>query len=227
MSSPFLEPGQLGSRRFAVRPIPGPRFLGGVLLSATVAVVICLFVPGGGRYVAAGGAVGLLIVHGGVIGSGLIEQHRVHDRGLLLGPTVAGTTPFVIPWSTVDPSSLQVHRRANFIGGRYGPNGPSSNLRMAPYSTSAVSVTGLLPQLASPRRRKSCWAARHHVHGPLGEVPLPEAPTVRWLTGVRDPEPLARAVEAALVAAGHPAAQGAADRALAHPVREKRQSPRS
>lgn len=143
MSSPFLEPGQLGSRRFAVRPIPGPRFLGGVLLSATVTVVICLFVPSGGLYVAVGGAVGLLIVHGGVIGSGLIEQHRVHDRGLLLGPTVAGTTPFVIPWSTVDPLSLQVHRRANLVGGRYGPNGLSSNLRMA-------------------------GPARHHVDGPLG-----------------------------------------------------------
>ncbi len=58
-------------------------------------------------------------------------------------------------------------------------------------------------------------------------MPLPEEPAVRWLMGVRDPEPLARAVEAALVAAGHPAAQGAADRALAHPVREQRQSPRT
>jgi len=57
-------------------------------------------------------------------------------------------------------------------------------------------------------------------------VPLPEAPTTRWVMGVRDPKPLARAVEAALVAAGHPGAQGAADRALAHPVREQRRSPR-
>ena len=169
VSSPFLEPGQLGSRRFAVRPIPGPRFLGIVLLSTIAAAVLGLSVLDGGVSGAVGGAVGLLIVHGAVIGSGLIEQHRVHDRGLQLGPTFAGTTPFVIPWSTVDPSSLQVHRRANLVGGRYGPNGLSSNLRMAAYSTSAVSVTGLLPQLASPRRRiKAAGPARHHVHGPLG-----------------------------------------------------------
>ena len=99
---------------------------------------------------------------------------------------------------------------------------------MAAYSTSAVSVTGLLPQLASARRRKKLLGRLGITSTALwGEVPLPEAPTVRWLMGVRDPEPLARAVEAALVAAGHPGAQGAADRALAHPVREQRQSLRT
>jgi hypothetical protein len=121
MSGPLLDPADAGARRFAVRPLPGPRFLLLVVLTVVAAALLGSAVPGGVVSGAVGGAVGLLIVHGGMIGSGLIEQHRVHDRGLLLGPTVAGTTPFVIPWSTVDPSSLQVHRRANFIGGRYGP----------------------------------------------------------------------------------------------------------
>lgn len=91
----------------------------------------------------------------------------------------------------------------------------------------SVSVTGLLPQLASPRRRKAQLTRLGSTPTALwDEAPLPEAPTARWLLGVRDPGSLARAIEAALVAAGHPAAQGAADRALAHPVREQRQSPR-
>ena len=188
-------PPDVGALRFAVRPTPGPRFLAAVVLTTALAGAVGALVPEGGALGAVGGVVGLLLVHGGLLGAGLVEQHRVHDAALVLGPTAGRARPYVLPWSQLDPGSLQVHRRANLVGSRYGAVGTSRNLRTAVYSTSAVSV--------------------------VGPAPLGGSGSVRWLMGVRDPEPLARAVERAMVDAGLPA-QGAAERALAAPVVEQR-----
>lgn len=201
---------RVGALRFAVRPKPGPYYLLMAALTTLASGAGCYFLPADGGWVlAVAGASGLLLVHLLVIGAGMLEQHRVHDHALIVGPVWRSSfrpRSYIIPWETVDPASLLAHRRANFIGDTYGPTGLSSNLRMAVFSTGAVSFVGLNAALAKGRGMPSV---------PSGNSMAAH----RWVLGLREPEPLMRAVEHALLDAGLDA-HGAADRALAHPVTE-------
>jgi hypothetical protein len=88
---------------------------------------------------------------------------------------------------------------------------------MAIFSRKAVSVVGLHHDLAHPRRRESSVFARALLARVTPEELALRPPLVNWAMGVRDPEPLLRAIEAAL-SKHRPEAVGSADHALAHPV---------
>ncbi|HWL99357.1 MAG TPA: hypothetical protein VNP20_18595 [Nocardioidaceae bacterium] len=100
--------------------------------------------------------------------------------------------------------------------------GPAArNIRMAAYSTKAVTFTGLHCELANDRLRRSSPLAVEAQRRPMYDnVAAPPTPTATWARGVRDPQPLLRAIEQALVDAA-PAgriAHGRDERAHTPPV---------
>jgi hypothetical protein len=116
------------------------------------------------------------------------------------------------------------------------------NIFGAPGSRYQVTFRGLHPVIAGPRWRfrgstntltgvpsrleglMHNWAllTTDPTFGPA--VTARGVPAIRWFIGTDHPEPLLRALEAAMTAAGIPGAAGLADRALASPVFYKRRT---
>ena len=92
---------------------------------------------------------------------------------------------------------------------------------MAAYSTKAVNFTGLQYELARDRLRRSSSLAVEAQRRPMyDDVAAPPKPTTTWALGARDPQPLLRAIEQALVDAGQPAT-GFSRRQLRNPTVEQ------
>jgi hypothetical protein len=166
---------------------------------------------------------------GMILFSGYLEKHRVCEHALVLGLTPwPRSRPFVIPWSTIAPESLVLHDPSLKLGVDTTTVLHPRAARLATYSRRSVSLVGLHPDLAHPRRRRWSPIAERFRAAPDGALP-PEF-LVRWAMAVRDPEPLLRAIEAAMVASGADA-RGIAQHALDHPVHGPRapeaQGPRS
>jgi hypothetical protein len=214
----------LGRLIHAVRPLPGvvPVLIG---LAVIVAIDALIFFPNGRTWVGvAFGTAGSGVVILAAAGSGLLEQHRVYEHAIVLGLTwPRSSTPYVIPLSTIDPDSVTVHQRANLISRRLGAGG-SPTLRMAVYSTRAVSFVGRSWQDAAPagETKRRLLGLRQAA---FGRGPLPSGSTSLWVLGVLHPEPLLDALEQAFAASGRPH-PGLAAAALAAPVVEPSGQPR-
>jgi hypothetical protein len=217
---PFLTREQAGRERFAVRPSPGWGFLVVVVVTTALGYGLAYLAPERSPVLAIAGAIGVLLVHLGVAGAGLLEKHRVCEHALVLGPTWPGATPYVVPLTSIDPTSIRLHHRANFLGRRLGGPG-ARNIRMAVFCTKAVTFTGLHYELAHDRlHRSSPLAVEAHRRPMYDNVPAPPTPSITWALGVRDPQPILRAIEQALVDARQPAA-GVSERQLSNPVVEQ------
>jgi hypothetical protein len=223
----------LGALIYAVRPLPRPLpivlALGFVLL-----IDVFIFVTNGHSLVfVAWGTAGALLVIGAAALGGFLELHRLYEHGVVVGLSwPRGRPPYVIPLSSVDPASVTVHHRANMLARRLGTGG-SPTMRMAWYSTRAVSFVGRSWELsnaaldpdspvANPRKRRMLETRQ----AAFGRGPMPSGDTSLWALGVRDPEPLLQALERAFAADGHPQS-GLAERALRHPVVEPSGRPMS
>jgi hypothetical protein len=207
---------EAGRELYSVRPKPGS-----IALLAFVGLLVIAFLLGWvapdsgliGGFAALAGAVVILVP---LFGVGMLDKHRVCENALVLGLTPwPGGQPYVIPWSTVPADSLLVHDPATKAG-TPGQNG-ARGTRMAVFSRKAVSLVGLHHDLAHPGRRQTSDFARQILARVTPEELALRPPLVPWTMGVRRPEPLLRAIEAALVRV-RPEAVGAADHALAHPV---------
>ena len=216
----LLDASEAGPLRWSQRVLPGP--VPALSMLAVLAVSSALF------YVFEGptgpiAVLGLAVPLAALVGLHALEVYRVHDHALVVGMQGRRMIPFVVPWETVDPELVRLHTRANFVARRIGVN-TRRNVRQPPWSRTAVSVVGLGPDYASPRLRaaKLPLVRRQLASGQQPLMPLPLAP---WYLGTRKPEPLLRALEAALVEAGQKGAHGLADRCLAAPVRERYRTP--
>jgi hypothetical protein len=215
--SVLLDPGDAGQVRYATRPTAGP--LAWLVLIALIGAAAALgyVVPGGGIGGAIAAGIGAGVVLGGLYATGHLDRHRVCDNALVLGLTPwPGGQPYIIPWSAVDPHSLTLHRPANRPGRPAAEMG-SRGARLAAYSTQAVSLLGLHPDLAHPTRRHRTRFARELLATRTPQQIANDPPKIRWVMGTRHPEPLLRAIEEALTRRRDDAA-GIADRALAQPV---------
>lgn len=220
------QPSDLGSLLYAVRPLPRP--LPVVLASAfVIAIGAFVWLTNGHSLIltlcAMAGSFAVVVL---VAGSGLLEHHRVYEHAVVLGLSwPRRSSPYVVPLASVDPASLTVHYRANLIARRLGTGG-SPTMRMAVYSTRAVSFLGrsweeandaLDP--ANPAASTLRRTALEMRQATFGRGPLPAGDSCLWALGVRDPKPLLEALERAFGADGRPQ-PGLASRALAHPVVE-------
>lgn len=220
---PDADPGAL---IYSVRPLPRPL---PVLIGVAVIVAIDLFIyltNDGSWFLVLCGTLGAGAVLLAACLSGFLELHRVHEHAVVLGLSwPRRSPPYIVPLASIDPHSVTVHHRANMIARRLGTGG-SPTMRMAVYSTRAVSFEGRswaesspVFDSADPRsalRRRRMLELRQSA---FGKGPLPGGATSVWALGVRDPEPLLRALEVAFERDGRPQ-PGLADRALAHPVVE-------
>ncbi|HEY0693605.1 MAG TPA: hypothetical protein VGD71_31760 [Kribbella sp.] len=209
---------EAGQELYSVRPKPGP-----VAWVVFVGLLVLVFLagwvaPDSGLIGGIAALIGGLVILTPLLAVGMLEKHRVCENALVLGLTPwPGGQPYVIPWSTVPPDSMLLHDPATKAGtGAAGQSGARST-RMAVFSRKAVSVVGLHHDLAHPRRRQTSAFARQLLARVTPEELALRPPLVSWAMGVRNPEPLLRAIEAAMVRQ-HPEAAGAADLALAHPV---------
>ncbi|HEY0474122.1 MAG TPA: hypothetical protein VGD34_20775 [Kribbella sp.] len=214
----LLSVADAGQELYSVRPKPGPiAWLVFVGLLALAFLMGWLAPASGlvGGFAALAGAVVILVP---LFGVGMLEKHRVCENALVLGLTPwPGGEPYVIPWSTVPPDSLLLHDPATRAGAGAAGQSGARGTRMAIFSRKAVSLVGLHHDLAHPRRRQTTEFARQVLARVTPEELALRPPLVSWAMGVRKPEPLLRAIEAALVRF-RPEAAGSADHALAHPV---------
>lgn len=215
-----------GALVYSVRPLP--RTLPVAIAVAVVAAIDLFAYLTNGHSVAAPifCTLGAVIVMGAAAVSGYLECHRVYEHAIVVGLSwPRSSPPYVIPLSTIDPSSVTVHYRANMIARRLATQG-SPTMRMAIYSTRAVSFIGrswdtsnatLDPTspMAQPAKRRRLELRQAAV----SRRQLPRGSTSLWALGVRDPAPLARAMQAAFEADGRPQ-PGLAQRALHNPVIE-------
>jgi hypothetical protein len=218
MSELPLQPQDAGPQVYAERPLPSPRAVAVVLLGLAAFDTLLTALLGSAAGAAASTA-GAALVIALLFGAGMLEQHRVHQRAVLLGPTLPWAVPYVVPLVTIDPASVRLHHRANFIGRRLQQQG-TPNLRMVPYLTVAVSFKGLDPLAAHPRRRRRAPTVfteplLHHDNTPHTPVV-----TQRWVLATRHPDRLLRALEQALTDAGVPGVTGLAERELRNPLVE-------
>jgi len=213
-SPTVVEPGR---RIFATRPWPGPGYalLTLVVLAAGFGLGMADPSHDPRRGLAGMAGIGIFWVAFGL--SGLVEQHRVHENAVLLGATLPGFQPYVVSLESINPASITVHRRANLINRRLHQNG-QPNMRMAPYSTTAVSFTGMHYEAARPQI-SSATAVGRRALAMLQAGDLRNLPNSQWVLGVRNPKPLLDALETALVRAGR-AQPGLAARALENQVVE-------
>jgi hypothetical protein len=213
----LLESGDVGRVLYSTRPTAGPLAWLMLLTLLAGAAVIGAVVPGGGPGGAIAAALGATAILGTMFVGGPLDHHRVCENALVLGMNPwPGGQPYIIPWSTVDPNSLTLHRPANRMGRPAGEVG-ARGTRMAVYSTRAVSLLGLHPDLAHPTRRNRTQLARNLLATRTPQQIADEPPLIRWVMGTRHPEPLLRAIEDVLTR-HRDDANGIADRALAHPM---------
>ncbi len=222
--APDLYPGlllsepEVGAQRWRTRVLPGP----GVLLQSITGFALVgavLWVLDGVHGLIA--LVGLGLVFAVLVGGPALETCRVHENGLVVELQGRRVSPYVIPWASVDVDLVRLHHRAHLLGRRTGPRRPST--RQPVWCRTAVSLVGLAPDYASAHLRSSrLFDVRRMLQA--GE-PLMPLPLAVWYLGPGRPERLLRALEAALVDAGHAQAKGLADRCLAEPVRERYRRP--
>lgn len=101
--------------------------------------------------------------------------YRVCENALVVGSSVGGQ-PYVIPWASVRPGSLTVHDPVNRFRRPAGETGDRAT-RMAVFATRAVSVEGLIADLAHPRLRERTSTAKQLLAG-RGEAPAPADPDI-------------------------------------------------
>jgi hypothetical protein len=214
----LLDPDDAGRVLYATRPTAGPLAWLVLVALLTGAAVVGAVTPEGGLGSAIGTTLGATTILGGLFALGRLDHHRVCEHALVLGLNPwPGGQPYVIPWTAVDPHSLALHRPANRPGRPAAEMG-SRGARMAVYSTRAVSVLGLHPDLAHPKRRHSPLSLAREMLGTRTPQQLADdPPMIRWVMGTRHPEPLLRAIEDALSRHRDDAA-GIADAALAEPM---------
>lgn len=214
----LLQPQDAGRELFRVRPVPGPGAWTAYGVAVTAGGLAGGFAAGGSTATAVAGALGIALLFGLLYLVGFLECHRVCEHALVLGLTPwPGGEPYVIPWATVDPATLTVHRPLTRPGAPAGEPG-ERGIRAAAYSRRGVSLGGLYADLAHPRRRTTSPTARALLARYADDPARHGLPATRWIMGVRDPEPLVRAIVTALAAHGRVDA-GLADRVLACPVR--------
>jgi len=213
----LMQPEDAGAVVYSTRSVPGPR---AVLLVAVLVVAVwtvLLFVPESGPMQATVATSFLLVFLLLLFGAGMLDHHRVCENALVLGLAPwPGGQAYVIPWSTVSPDSLTLHKPLNRPGRPAAETG-SRGARTAVYSTRGVSLAGLHADLAHPRRRVRSATARELLRMTTPEQLEQNPPRIRWVMGARDPERLLRAIESAMVR-HRPEAEGSAERAIAHPV---------
>lgn len=209
----LMRPEDAGAELFRVRPAPEP--IAWLSLAGLIALggVLGLLPPERSAWTVLSGSLTAALLFGLLFGAGFLQLHRVCVNALVLGASpFPGGTPYVIPWESVRPGSLCVHDPAVGLRGTAGPTGDRGT-RMAIYSGKAVSLQGLVADLAGPRLRERSATALRLLAVRSAQELEQDPPLTRWVLGVRDPEPLTRAIEAALVARGL-AEPGLADRAL-------------
>ncbi|HEY7043558.1 MAG TPA: hypothetical protein VH419_07820 [Nocardioidaceae bacterium] len=207
----------LGRLLYAVRPLPTARAWLVMLAPAVVFAVLGWFAPPQTWWTAAVPAAAYLLFIAALGGAGWIDKHRVYERGVVLGPTWPGATPYVVPLDTIDPTSVTVHHHANRINQRIHQNGQPT-MRMAVYSTRAVSFAGLHYDEAGGRTRSDSKAFRA-ASTLLGQQPMSGGRTCRWVLGVKDPAPLVAAIMQSFEATGR-VAPGAARDVLSTAIEE-------
>ncbi|MDQ3484158.1 MAG: hypothetical protein M3445_01895 [Actinomycetota bacterium] len=211
-------PRDLGRLIYAVRPTPG--------LLATAITLAIVVVVGAFVYLtnersllyASTGMASISALIAVLAASGLCEQHRVYEHAVVVGFTWPRNRPYVIPISTIDPTTVTVHRRANMIARRL-KSGGLPTMRMAVYSTRAVSFVGLTYQKAHPTSNPAEQHRRQLLQAAVTGTLMPRGDRSLWALGVRRPRPLLDALEAAFTADGRPA-PGVAAHAAANPVIE-------
>lgn len=207
----FFEEKDAGRLRYSQRQWPT---LGAALVLLGVLLLLtALGAVGGGATGALAGLFGGAAVLLALAGSGLVERHRVYDRALVLGPTWPGATPYVVPLESIDLATVRLWSRANLYT-RSQPTPTASARRNAIYTTMAITFDGLAPVAANAKTRPRAMDIVARVTG-AGATEAGGRPTDTWFLGTRSPEPLLRAVEAALSDLGHAEALGLADRVLA------------
>ena len=202
---------------YATRPWPGWRFYLLTVVALGVGFALGMLDPSHNPAYGGAGALGMATVWFGLALSGLVERHRVHDNAVVLGATLPGMKPYVVPIDSIRPDTLTVHHRANLINRRLHQNGQPP-MRMAFYSTRAVSFIGLNYEAAQPAASHATRIGRRTAELLLAGDRT-NAPISRWVCGVRNPRGLVEALEQVLVA--HGAVQpGLAARVVAAPVVE-------
>lgn len=210
-------PADLGRLVYAVRPTPTAQAWLVMLAPAAGFAGLGALAPPRTWWTAAIAAGAYLAFLAALAGSGWLEKHRLYENGIVLGPTWPGAKPYVIPTDTINPASVTVHLHANRINQRLHQNGQPS-MRMAVYSTRAVSLVGLHYDDAGPRARSgSRWLRT--ASSLLGQQPLEGGQTCRWVLGVKDPAPLVSAVMTILQPTGRAGPQ-VAEQVLAAPIEE-------
>lgn len=217
--------GDIGRLIYAVRPTPG--------VFATVIMVGLVSILGTFVYLtnehsllyAFAGMAGSAAVVAPLVVVGLCEQHRVHEHAVVVGLTWPRNRPYVIPLSTVDPATVTVHHRANLISRRIKSSGLPT-MRMAVYSTRAVSFVGLTYEKAHPTSNPAEQPRYQLLAAAVSGTLMPRGDQSLWVLGVRRTRPLLGALEAAFAADGRPA-PGMAAHAAAHPVLEPSGRPAS
>jgi hypothetical protein len=219
MSEILLQPEDAGRQLYAERPLPSWWALAVVVLAllAVYALLLRLFDSTLGAAATTAGAALFVAL---LFGTAMLDQHRVCERALLLGPTLPRALPYVVPLTTIDPASVRLHHRANFITRRLRQQG-TPNLRMAPFATVAVSFTGLHPSAAHPRRRAEAASLYTEPLLAYENTAFTRVVTERWVLATRHPDRLLRALEQALDGAGLPGAAGLAERELRNPIVER------
>lgn len=208
----------LGGLIYAVRPTPGV-LATAVTLGFIVLVGVFVYLTNERSLLyALTGVVSISALIALLAASGLCEQHRVYEHAVVVGLTWPRNRPYVIPISTIDPATVTVHRRANMIARRLNSGGLPT-MRMAVYSTRAVSFVGLTYQKAHPTSNPADQTRRQLLQAAVTGTLMPRGDRSLWALGVRRPQPLLDALEAAFAADGQPA-PGLAAHAAANPVIE-------
>ncbi|WP_131105116.1 hypothetical protein [Ornithinimicrobium sufpigmenti] len=146
---------------------------------------------------------------------GVLERHRVCERGLVLGYGPTRSARYVVPWGSVDPARVRVLRRSQLISRHRGMPQVSPHYRIGtgPLAYRSLAVNGLdsatdagtwvhIPGLLETTTTMSSGSGRRKI------------PYAWWILGTPHPQKLARVIEEAMVAAGHTAARGMAARAV-------------
>lgn len=214
-----------GMLRYTEHHRPGPLALVVLVLLPAVAPLVLWARSGGVAAVVIAYLAGFLMLALLYL-SGWMNRTKVYDRAVVLDTTWPGGSPYVIPLETVDVDRIRYHRRANFIGRRLGQGG--RHIRMGPYASRAVTFDGLSPRLALRNGRDVTEARAQVVRPGSRSLPVEDGLVLElqtWAVATGTPEPLLRALEAALVDSGRPEAAGLAARLLADPVVERWREP--
>ncbi|KQR17330.1 hypothetical protein [Cellulomonas sp. Leaf334] len=200
----------MGAVRATFRSWPGTVFwiLAAVVVLPWGALAVAL-PEAQGRIVAAAVGCTFLLFVALLVGVGVAERHRVCEHGLVVG--MRTKSPFVIPWSTIDPGRVRVVRRSNLLGRLPGRTSSSPHFRHGAASGTALALNGLDSALGGWRHLPGVVEVTDAVR-PGSRAR--RTPFVWWYLGSRHPERIARAVEDAMVADGYPA-QDLTDRAVA------------